>query len=294
MHLAYRLPLCVLLAAACGDDNKSSASATDTLITATGSTTAGPTTGEPTTSTSDVPTTSTTDVASTGGSSSTGAPAPVCSEQTNQADCINADCKWSQVVNYTHGTQGCQGSVRDWCIPKMTSGGLSAVYREVDGDIEVVQFPFNPDDLPPDWKPCDCDGPLACLCTAVPLDCPDRLGEFCGAITSENACVNASASGKAACGYFKVSPEGPADGMCAGDPFTSQCLPAVNPGADTCTMTPLPQYPGFCDAAQDPIFWRDNNGIIEVTKKCGPEPAGWSKCTVDDPNQPDECKCACL
>ena len=292
MHLAYRLHLGVLLlAAACGDNGTT----TSTTASGTETTAAASTTVEPTTSTTVEPTTSTTAADSSGGSSSTGAPMPVCSEQKTEADCINSDCKWTQVVNYTHGTQGCQGNVRDWCIPKNTSGGLTSVWHDNNGDIEVLQFPFDPTDLGPDWQDCTCDGPLACLCTAAPLDCPDRLPEFCGIITNENGCDNALAAGNPACSFFKVYPEGPNDGACAGDPFVAQCMPATNVGANTCTQMPLtPNYPNECGAAQDPIFWRDNNGVIETTKICGPIPTGWTQCTGDDMTQPAECKCACL
>lgn len=291
MHLAYRLHLgALLLAAACGDNG----TMTSTTASGTETTAVSSTTAEPTTSSTGAPTTSTTAVDSSGGSSSTGAPMPVCSAQMNESDCVNADCKWTQVVNYTHGTQGCQGNVRDWCIPKDTSGALTAVWRDNNGDTEVLQFPFEPTDLGPDWQTCGCDGPLACLCTAMPLDCPDRLPEFCGTITGENGCNSALAAGALVCSFFKVTAEGPNDGACAGDPYVNTCLPATNADANTCTQMPLPLYPNECGAAQDPIFWRDNNGTIEVTKKCGPVPIGWTQCAVDDMTQPSECKCACL
>lgn len=288
MHLAYRLSLGVLLLAAACRDNGATTTATATETTGTGSTSVEPTTSttaEPTTSTTIEPTGST-------GSSSTGEPAPVCSEQKSEADCVNADCKWTTVVNYTHGTQGCQGNVRDFCVPKDTSGGLTAVWRDNGGDIEVVQFPFEPTDLGPEWQTCDCAGPLACLCTPLPLDCPDRLEEFCGTITGENGCENALVAGNLACGWFSVSPEGPADTMCTGDPQTNRCLPATGVGSMTCDPISLP-YPN-CISWTTPVYWRDNGGVIEVTPSCGPEPTGWTKCVADDPNQPEECKCRCL
>ena len=289
MRLAARVHLSLLLIVpACPGDLKATPDAS-----ASGTTAATSTTAEPTTSTTAEPKTATTTaVDASSGSSSSGAPMPVCAAQANADDCVNAGCAWTQVVQYTHGAQGCQGGLLDWCVPKDTSGGLSAVWRDDGGDVEVLQFPFDPTDLGPEWQHCGCDGPLACLCTAAPLDCPDRLAEFCGAITDEDGCNGAIAGSGPACGFFQVSSEGPNDGACDDEPYASVCLPATHAGADTCTKIPLPPYPNECIGEQDPIFWRDHDGILELTRTCGPVPIDWTQC-ADDPNQPTECRCAC-
>jgi len=168
------------------------------------------------------------------------------------------------------------------------------VWRDTDGAIEVLQFAFTPTDLGPDWNVCDCDGPLACLCTAATLDCPERLGEFCGVISGESSCSNAVAAGELACGWFTVSQEGPLDNMCDDPPWTQRCLPGTELGADTCDPISLPYVDqGYCQGWTDPVYWRDNDGIIEVTSDCGPKPTGWNLCVADDPTQPEECKCGC-
>lgn len=289
MHLTYgRALLCaVLLAPACGDNgNTTTTSATDESTSTTTSTTAN------TSSTTDAPTTSGSTGGSSTGGSSTGAPPAVCSEILAEDECKLADCEWASVVGYTHGTQGCQGNIKNLCTPKGAPGGIFVYWRDNNGDVEVVQFNTEPTDLGPDWQVCDCNGPVACLCSPAMLDCPERLEEFCGAITNQNGCVNSLASGSLVCEWFSVSPEGPQDTMCTGDPVADKCLPATMIGSDTCDPVSLP-YPQ-CGSWTDPVYWRDNGGVIEVTTRCGPAPAGWTLCVADDPTQPEECKCRCL
>lgn len=291
MNLTYgRAPLCaLLLVVACGDNGNTSSTTADTTeatstTTSTSATTTDPTTAEPTTTGGSS--------SSAGGSSSGGPPPPACSTILAEDECKLADCDWASVVGYTHGTQGCQGNIKSLCTPKDTAGGIFVYWHDNNGDIEVVQFNTEPTDLGPDWQVCDCDGPLACFCSPAMLDCPDRLGEFCGAITNQNGCVNALASGSLVCEWFSLSPEGPNDTMCTGDPVTQVCLNAAMIGTDTCDPISLP-YPQ-CGSWTDPVYWRDNNGVIEVTTRCGPAPVGWTLCVADDPTQPEECKCRCL
>ena len=291
LPLAYRRALtsALLFAAACGDNGNTATSGTETESSGSTSTT----TTTSSSSTTDAPTTSGSS-GSSSGSSSTGPMPAACSTILDETECkLNDACEWAAVVGYTHGTQGCQGNIKNLCAPADSPGGIFVYWRDNNGDIEVVQFPFEPSDLGPEWQACDCNGPLACLCTAVPLDCPDRLSDFCNGITNENGCLNALASGSLVCEWFGVSPEGPQDGQCTGDPVKYTCLNATKLGTDTCDPISLP-YPGFCDSWTDPVYWRDNGGVIELTTRCGPAPVGWNLCVTDDPNQPDECKCRCL
>lgn len=300
MTLTYRrLSLCTLLLAACPDNGNMTTAGPDTTgDTSSGSPTSNPTTTMTTPATTDEPTTGTTTGGSTGGSSgegsSTGPQPSACSQILDSNTCnLNPNCKWSQVVSYTHGTQGCQGSLTDFCVPKDADPALSPFWKDDNGDIVVLQFGFNPSDLGPEWKPCDCDGPLACLCTGAALDCPERLDEFCSAVTSENACTNNAASGKLVCSWFKVRPTGPADANCGDKAQYYTCLNATDVGSKTCEQVSLP-YPDLCTIAQDPVFWHDVGGDIEITKSCGPVPVGWTQCLSDDPNQPEDCKCLCV
>lgn len=302
MHLIPRVPCLVALALlACNNSTGSTgaASATDTSTTADTTGTPGtsmgpgdPTTGPGTTaSTSIEPTTSPTDTETT---STTGEPDIQCSQYRKESDCELAGCEWTQVLAYTHNTQGCQGSFRDFCVPKNTSGAPTAVWKDENGDIDVLQFGHNPTDLGPEWQTCDCDGPLACLCTTTGLDCPDRLEAFCSTITGEGNCKNALASGSLVCSWFIVSKEGPLDGACDDPPWSGVCLPATKIGSNTCDPISLPYVDeGYCFGWTDPVFWREVDGIVEVTTKCGPEPIGWNLCTADNPDQPGECKCGC-
>jgi len=94
------------------------------------------------------------------------------------------------------------------------------------------------------------------------------------------------------CGWFNVSEEGSPDASCDDAPAEDRCLPATALGSDTCDQLDLP-YPGVCQGPQDPIFWRDVDGVVELIKVCGPEPSGWTRCVADDPTQPEDCKCRC-
>lgn len=292
MRPPYRLLSCpLLLVLACGDNGNSTtaASATETSSAGTTGTSTSPTTGTTTGSTTGTPTTTEGATSSTG--TTTGGQGSNCAQYDNESECGLGGCDWIDVIGYTHGTQGCNGSLRKFCVPKETSGGLTSVWKDEGGDIEVVQFPFVPTDLPPEWEVCDCDGPLACLCTAQALDCPDRLEEFCSAITGENGCTNAAVNLEFVCGWFSVSEEGPLDTLCDDAPKVNTCLPATKIGEATCDPINLPY--GQCAGFSTPVFWRDNAGLIEVIAVCGPEPVGWTKCVADDPGQPEECKCRC-
>lgn len=300
MNIAYRrLSLCAaLLLAACPDNGNTTTAGPDTTTgdaSTSGSPTSAPTTVVPTTEPTTTGTTTTEGSSgSTAEGSSTGVPSSECSQILDENSCeLSGTCKWAMIVNYTHGTQGCQANLKNFCVPKDAAPAITAYWRDNNGDIEVLQFGFNPNDLGDDWQLCDCNGPLACLCTGAMLDCPDRLVDFCGAITGENGCINAAANGGLVCSWFGVTAEGPKDDLCDDAPLKKFCLPATKVGVDTCDQEPLPPYME-CQAMQEPIFWRDNNGTIEVTKKCGPEPIGWTRCMPDEPNQPAECKCACL
>lgn len=284
-----------MLVLACGDNGgKTTATPTDSDTSTSNPPTTNSTTDEPpTTETSETPTTTgTSDPTTT--DSTTGDPQQSCAQFKDANSCEQNSCEWAQIVGFSHGTQGCQGSIRDFCIPTKTSGGLTSMWKDEGGDIEVLQFGFTPTDLGPEWKECDCDGPLACLCTAATLDCPERLNDFCGRVTGQTSCTNAAAGGELVCGWFTVSQEGPLDGMCDDPPWQDVCLPATDIGSKTCDPISLPYIDqGYCQGWTDPVYWRDNEGIIEVTTVCGPDPVGWTLCVADDPNQPDECKCGC-
>lgn len=67
------------------------------------------------------------------------------------------------------------------------------------------------------------------------------------------------------------------------------------PGADTCS-TFTPPYPQ-CSAPSAPVYHREVDGVLELTKLCGPVPPApeWTACAAtDSPEQPDECGCLCL
>ena len=78
-------------------------------------------------------------------------------------------------------------------------------------------------------------------------------------------------------------------------------MPAVDAGTTKCEKSDLPNIPGTpyenCNPgsnAQNPVYWRDNEGTIEVVQVCGPAPIGFTRCeAVDTPEQPDECGCLC-
>jgi len=285
MHLSRRLSLslCVgLLLPACKDSDAgetSSASTTNATTESPSSTSTG-TTVTPTTAVDDT---------------STGEPPKdSCTAVTSEAECKTKDmCTWKGVVQYTHGTQGCLGNIVNFCVSRDPTGAPSGWYREVDGDAQVVEFGYTPDDLPPAWMPCTCDGPLACLCPSIAPDCPERLDAFCGAIGNPLACGQTTTHGDLTCDWFSLSPEGPADDKCADSAEVSVCLPATNVGAKTCTPPTYTFQP--CTTWPQDLFWREVNGIIEVITVCGPKPIGWTQCEADDTvDQPDECKCRCL
>lgn len=282
MNLVARLSLtlCVALLPACKDPD-----AGETSTSSTGST------GEPSTSTS----TGTTATPTTTTATTTGEPPKnSCVAVTNEAECNAKDmCTWKGVVQYTHGTQGCQGNITSFCISNDPSGSPSAWYRGVGEDIQVVEFGYSPEGLPGEWSECTCDGPLACLCPSVAPDCPDRLGEFCGTISAQMACSQVTTHGDLVCDWFSVSPEGAKDDTCADSAVTDQCLPATNVGGKTC-MPPTYSFQP-CGTWPQELFWRELNGVIDVITACGPQPVGWTQCLGDDtPDQPDECKCRCL
>ena len=276
-----------------------------TAATTTGDATSTPTTTTPTT-TVDTTTGDSTTTAATTAESSTGEPGSstgtvetvACTDLVTAETCIaDAACKWSGIIGFTYSAQGCQGSIISFCVDNMPAGGASAWYRDVDGEPQVVEFGYTPTDLDPEWKPCDCDGPLACLCTSVTEDCPARQDEFCGVNINDTGCNNAVFKGNPICAWLLISPEGPLDDTCEVKQKNYDCVPAMDAGTDTCEKSDLPPYPN-CNPGnnpQDPVYWRDNEGTIEVVQICGPVPVGWTRCDpVDTPEQPDECSCLCV
>lgn len=308
-----RLPLllgvCALVAACPKDDNTTTEPTTSAGPTTGASSSSGPdiptSTDTPTTidpTTTAATTSSTTDASSssTAAESTTGTPVVGCSAWTDQASCQAADdCKWSGVVEYSYGAQGCQGSIFQFCIDATPAGAASAWYREDNNGDQVVEFSYTPNDLGPEWMPCTCDGPLACLCTSVTEECPDRLEEFCGFNITELGCQNATFKDKPVCAWLGLAPEGPPDDKCEVKSKVNKCVPATDAGK-ACDMkndyTPLPPLMNCTmDQPQIPTYWKDINGIIQIIQSCGPTPIGWTRCeAVDTPEQPDECTCACL
>lgn len=285
----------LLLVFACKGDDSDSTTQPETTTTSAETTADTPTTSiiDPSTTTTGTSPTSTGDT--TGGSSTTGEPIGACIEYTQENDCkLDERCKWASVFTYTHGATGCQGDITELCTDK-TAGAPSTWYRGENGDYQVVGFDYVPTDLPPEWKECDCDGPLACFCAFNAPECPDRLGEFCGATTTDLACSSAVINGEFACGWFKIAPNGPIDGECTTQPSKFECLPADNAGSNECTKISY-TYDG-CGAAINPAFWREVDGVFEVTASCGPTPMApeWTPC-VEPPamGQPDDCACACF
>lgn len=289
----------LLLVFACKGDDSDSTTQPETTTTSADTTADTPTTSviDPSTTTTGTAPTSTGDT--TGGSSTTGEPIGPCIEYTQENDCkLDERCKWASVFTYTHGATGCQGDITELCTDK-TAGAPSTWYRGENGDYQVVGFDYVPTDLPPEWKECDCDGPLACFCAFNAPECPERLDEFCGATTTDLACSSAVINGEFACGWFRVTPEGPQDDTCSQQPFNDVCLPATNAGSNECTKTTLPY--DNCNPMemkqQDPTYWRVVDGVVEIIRRCGPVPPSpeWTRCEPDDtPEQPDECGCPCL
>ncbi|MBL9107000.1 MAG: hypothetical protein JNL82_39230 [Myxococcales bacterium] len=311
---ALGLLLCSLVLAAC-PDNGSGSSETGTsetsapgTSTTTGqpptSTTADDTTGPPPTSstteaTTDVGTsTTTTGDPDTGGSSTTGAPAMNCVDYTNKNACEFDDaCKWDTIFSFNRGLNGCQADLIEFCVEDKV-GSSSTWYRGEPGSYEVLTFETTPEDLPPEWKPCDCEGPLACLCAPGAPECPDRLGEFCDITKNQAACKNSAINNEFKCAWASISPEGPKDDMCTTQLKKDVCIPADNAGSSMCNKIDYTMpYPDLCfNKMSRPVYWRENNGVIEVTAICGPVPLApeWTLCEgVDTPDQPDECKCGC-
>ena len=126
------------------------------------------TAGESTTTTNDPAQTSTSEASS----STTGTTLAVsCIEHTNRDDCFfDPACRWSSAFEFNHGASGCQGDVVELCVNKDADGPSSTWYRDEPGNDRVLQFDPAPDELPPEWKRCDCEGPLACFCGS---DAPD-------------------------------------------------------------------------------------------------------------------------
>jgi hypothetical protein len=279
-----RLLVVAALLLACGDDGADpTTSTTDPPATSTG---VDPTTGGGT-STGPEPTTD--------GTSSTGEPVVDCFGFADEAACTaDPACEWKPLVQYVHSGQGCVGNLVPYCVQRDGEGALSSWYLDQDGDTQVLQFEFTPTDLGPEWKPCGCDGPLACLCAFGAPDCPERIPEFCETVTNAASCAQGTLiNNEVRCAWFSVSPEGPKDDQCTGDAQKGTCLEALNGAASTCDDAPL-DYPQ-CQTWTDPVFWREQGGVVEVTTLCGPEPVGWTKCEpVDTPDQPDECGCRCL
>lgn len=305
---ALLLGACLL--AGCPADGGETKTTTDTTSepVTTGDTTV-PTTGtasnpsEPTTTEATTGITTTGDDTSTGdGSSSTGEPALACTDLDNEDACkAEPECKWGGVVGFDYGAKGCQGSISQFCIAKKPAGSASAWYREVNGETQVVEFAYTPTDLDAAWTPCDCDGPLACLCTSVTADCPDRQDQFCGVNITPDGCKNASIKGTGVCGWFAVKAAGPKDDTCTADVKHDRCIPAFETDKVGCKdeLAPLPPYPDvndqpMCTGDKTPVYWRDKDNLLELTEACGPKPLGWTRCESEDTlEQPDECKCLC-
>lgn len=228
----------------------------------------------------------------------TGAPAVQCSGHADAAACAaDPGCAWADVYRYTHDKTGCHGTTAEFCVDA-AGGQPSTWYRGDPGEEEVLQLGTTPGDLPPAWQPCDCDGPLACLCTLNAPECPDRHQEFCGGLGDEALCQAATINGQSLCNWFDVFPEGPPDDTCENTALKKLCLHAENAAADTCTKLDLTQtYPSMCTNDLPPVYWRLLDGVVEVTSICGPVPPSpeWTACSPQDtPEQPDECKCACI
>ena len=302
----------MFVGALAGCPNNTEVTATDadtTATTTTGETNTTPTTTPTTTipTTGDTTTGDATTTATTIGESSTGESASstgtvetvACTDLLTMETCADDKaCKWSGIIAFTYSAQGCQGSIVNFCVDKAPAGAASAWYRDVDGEPQVVEFGYTPTDLDPEWKPCDCDGPLACLCTSVTEDCPARQDEFCGVNINDSGCQKAVFKGNPICAWLLISPEGPADNNCEVKQKNSKCVPAMDADKVTCELSDLPPYPN-CNPGnnpQKPVYWRDNEGTIEVVQPdpCGPVPIGWTRCdAVDTPEQPDECGCLC-
>ncbi len=307
------LGACLLLLPACPSNGNTSTTTEGDPTGTTASNTTGPdvptttlvppTTGDTTTGTTGTSTGSDSgDTTNQTTDATTGTPI-ACSTLATMIECVNNDaCKWSGVVSYTYSAQGCQGSITNFCVDKTPSGAATAWYRPVDDTPQVLEFMYAPDDLGPEWAQCDCNGPLACLCTSVTEDCPERLGEFCNVNITALGCSAATFKGNPVCSWLQLSPEGPADDTCAVKQKYSQCLPAMDAGSVKCEKSDMPNIPGTpyenCNPGnnpQNPVYWRDNEGTIELVQICGPVPLGFTRCEpMDTVDQPDECGCLCM
>lgn len=238
----YCLPLLIgatlLAPLACKSDSSETATdgeASTSATTSTNGTTSTPTTSNGTTAstptTADEPTTAgtTAEATTTVEATTTGGPPAVrCATITDEIVCKNEEpCKWGGVVSYAYGNQGCQGNITPTCVDKVPAGAASAWYLENDGDVQVLEYGYTPE-LDAEWKQCDCDGPLACLCTSVTEACPERQEEYCSFITTELGCDSVTFMGANTCDWLFVSPEGPKDDMCTQNPGKNRCLPATD------------------------------------------------------------------
>lgn len=323
-HLAYRplmnltsprvLGLLFFIAACPGNSNDTgettqsdtSAPATTTTgepptsTTADDTTSTSPTTAE-TTQTTDASTGSTTGDPTTGPdpTTTTGEPAKACVEYKTENECeFTAGCKWDSVFSYTRGATGCQADLVEFCVDDQVGAG-STWYRGEPGDYQVIGFETTPTDLPPEWKLCDCEGPIACFCASNAPDCPDRLVEFCDAAKTEAACKGSAINAEFKCAFATIDPQGPKDDMCTGQNDKDVCIPAMNAGSMDCEPVDFTMsYPNNCtNPNTPPVFWREVNGVLEITQLCGPVPLApeWTACEgTDTPDQPDECKCKCV
>lgn len=289
----------LLLVIACkGDDGETTPQPGSTSTTSPETTDDTPTSTTPDPSTSSPTSTGGTDTGETTAPSSTttGGAIPSCISYIDANTCAADErCKWDAVFTYTHGNNGCQGDVVMRCVDDM-AGAPSTWYYGNDPDYQVVGFEYTPTDLPDDYKLCDCDGPLACLCAFNAPDCPDRLGDFCGTTTTELACEGAVINGEFACGWFTTSPEGPLDDTCTNQALKKQCLPATNAGSNDCTKVDYGMLSDKCSVTVPPAYWREIDGVVEITSNCGPVPPSpeWTLCDpVDTPEQPLECGCVC-
>jgi hypothetical protein len=74
-------------------------------------------------------------------------------------------------------------------------------------------------------------------------------------------------------------PEGPKDDKCSQQPFKDLRLAADMPAADTCAKF-TPPYPQ-CGAPIAPVYYREANGVVQVTSICGPIPPSPAVSPVD-------------
>lgn len=263
--------------------------------------------GDPTTSTAPITGTASGPDATTGaadddgssGDGSTGAVAVEhCVEHTDKNACeFTPGCTWDAVFSFSRGLNGCQADLVELCVEDAPGPG-STWYREVGSGYQVVGLDNTPDDLPPAWRRCDCDGPVACLCAADPPQCPGRTAEFCDTARTPLGCKNSAIDDEYVCAWANVDPQGPLDDKCTSQSARNLCIPADNsrPAGDCEPLNYNTAYPDVCYVPQLPVFWREHNGVLEISQLCGPVPSDpeWTRCeTTDTPEQPDECKCKC-